>query len=93
MANVIERPDGIKIASLLHRSPSSLTSLVSRVWRSLELRQERIELDETAQRFVDEASEGDEIHIIAHRRRFGDDPEEYDRKPRSSASTTASHGT
>ena len=48
--------------------------------RSLELRQERIELDEAAQSFVEEASKGDQIRIVAHRRRFGDDPEEYDRK-------------
>ena len=55
-------------------------SLASRVRRSLELRQERIELDEKAKKFMEEASKGDEIHIIAHRRRFTDDPEEYARK-------------
>jgi hypothetical protein len=44
------------------------------------LRQEHIELDEKARRFIEEASKGDEIHIIAHRRRFTDDPEEYARK-------------
>ena len=48
--------------------------------RSLELRQERIELDEKANRFVEEASKGEKIHIIAHRRHFADDPEEYARK-------------
>ena len=48
--------------------------------RSLELRHERIELDEKAKGFIKEASEGEEIHIIAHRRRPGDDPEEYARK-------------
>jgi hypothetical protein len=56
------------------------TELVSRVRRSLELRQERIELDETARGFVEEASRGDQIRIVAHRRRYGDDPTEYDRK-------------
>jgi hypothetical protein len=44
------------------------------------LRQEHIELYEKARRFIEEASKGDEIHIIAHRRRFTDDPEEYARK-------------
>jgi hypothetical protein len=44
------------------------------------LRQEHIEPDEKARRFIEEASKGDEIHIIAHRRRFTDDPEEYARK-------------
>ena len=48
------------------------------MWRTTELRAERIELDETAQRFVDEASKGEEIHLLAHRRRgAADDPEEY----------------
>ena len=79
VANVIERPDGIKIASLFIAAIVA-TSLVSRVCRSLELRQERIELDETAGGFVEEASRGDQIRIVAHRRRHGDDPREYDRK-------------
>jgi hypothetical protein len=79
VANIIERPDGIKIASFFIAS-IIVVSLASRVRRSLELRQERIELDEKAKRFIEEASEGDEIHIIAHRRRFADDPEEYARK-------------
>ena len=78
-ANVIERPDGIKIASLFIAAIVAV-SLVSRVRRSLELRQERIELDETARGFVEEASRGDQIQIVAHRPRYGDGPEEYDRK-------------
>jgi hypothetical protein len=79
VANIIERPDGIKIASLFIGA-IVVTSLVSRVRRSLELRQEHIELDEAAQRFVEQASKGEQIRIVAHRRRFGDNPEEYDRK-------------
>ena len=47
----IKRPDGIVI-SLFFIGAIVATSLVSRVYRSLELRQERIELDETAMRFV-----------------------------------------
>ena len=47
--------------------------------RSTELRQERIEVDETAQRFIEEA--GDHIHLVAHRRRRGQE-EEYARKER-----------
>jgi hypothetical protein len=57
VANVIERPDGIKIASLFITAIVA-TSLVSRLRRSLELRQERIELDETVRGFVEEASQG-----------------------------------
>jgi hypothetical protein len=79
VANIFERPDGIRIASFFIAS-IVVVSLASRVRRSLELRQERIELDEKAKRFVHEASQGDEVHIIAHRRRFADDPEEYARK-------------
>ncbi len=79
VANIFERPDGIKIASFFIVA-IVVVSLASRVRRSLELRQERIEVDEKAQRLIDEASKGEEIHIIAHRRRFADDPEEYARK-------------
>jgi hypothetical protein len=76
VANIIERPDGIKIASFFIAS-IVVVSLASRVRRSLELRQERVEIDEKATRFIEEASKGGEIHVIAHRRRFGDDPEEW----------------
>ena len=79
VANVIERPDGIKIASLFIVA-IVLVSLASRVRRSLELRHERIEVDEKARRFIEEASQGEEIHIIAHRSRSGNDPKEYTRK-------------
>ncbi len=76
-ANVLDRPDGIKIA-LLFIGATVVTSLVSRVWRTTELRAARIELDEAAQRFVDEASKSEEIHLLAHRRQGAvDNPEEY----------------
>jgi len=77
VANVMERPEGIKIASFFIIA-IIVTSLISRVWRTTELRATSIELDETAQSFVDEASKGEKIHIIAHRhRRMSDNPEEY----------------
>ena len=57
VANEIERPDGMVI-SLFFIGAIIATSLISRVYRSLELRQERIELDETALRFIEEASRG-----------------------------------
>src|SRR5215211_982489 len=78
VANIFERPDGIKIASFFIVA-IVIVSLASRVRRSLELRQERIEIDEKAKRFIVAASKEDELHIIAHRR-FSDDPEEYARK-------------
>ncbi|HEX2739169.1 MAG TPA: amino acid transporter, partial [Rubrobacter sp.] len=71
VANEIQRPDGILIAAFFIVT-IILTSLVSRVWRTTELRTEKIEVDETAQRFIDEASEGENIHIIANRRQTGD---------------------
>jgi hypothetical protein len=79
LANEVQRPDGLLISSFFIVA-IIFTSLVSRVYRSLELRQERIEIDEAAQRFIDEAAERGEIHIVAHRRRTGDDPQEYARK-------------
>jgi hypothetical protein len=79
VSNVIERPDGITIA-LFFIGAIVLISLVSRTYRSLELRQARIEVDETARRFIEEAAKEGDIHIVAHRRRAGDDPEEYARK-------------
>ena len=79
VTNIFERPDGIKIASFFIIS-IVVVSMVSRVRRSLELRQEHIEVDENARRFIEETSKGDEIYVIAHRRRTGIDPEEYARK-------------
>jgi hypothetical protein len=78
-ANEIQRPDGIVISAFFVVA-IVFTSLISRVYRSLELRQERIEIDETAQRFIDEAARQGDIHIVAHRRRPSDDPDEYRRK-------------
>ena len=79
-SNVYERPDGITI-SLFFIGAIIAISLVSRVQRSTELRQERIDMDETAQRFIEEAAERGEIHLVAHRRRTGTE-EEYARKER-----------
>jgi hypothetical protein len=64
VVNVLERPDGIRIAGFFVAA-IILTSLVSRVWRSTELRTERVEIDATAQRFIDEAGQGT-IRIVAN---------------------------
>jgi hypothetical protein len=80
VANVIQRPDGIMIASFFIGT-IIFTSLVSRVWRTTELRAERIEIDEEAQRFIEEGASGDEIHVVANRRQAGD-KHEYDLKER-----------
>src|ERR687893_458200 len=78
VANVVAQPMGIVIA-LISIAAIVTVSLVSRVQRSTELRQERIEVDETAQRYIEEA--GEQIHLVAHRRRHGTE-EEYSRKER-----------
>jgi hypothetical protein len=80
VANEIKRPDGIVI-SLFFIGAIVATSLVSRVYRSLELRQERIEMDKTALRFIEEVSHEGELHIVANRRQAGDEAE-YDAKAR-----------
>jgi len=67
--NIHERPEGIKIASFFILT-IILASLVSRVWRSTELRVERIELDDKARQFIKDAAKGT-IRIITNRRDTG----------------------
>ena len=69
VVNIIERPEGIRIAAFFIGT-IIFTSLVSRVWRSTELRVERIEIDETAHHLIAQESRG-EIRLIAHRRNTG----------------------
>ncbi|MBW4586163.1 amino acid transporter [Aetokthonos hydrillicola Thurmond2011] len=76
IVNIIERPEGIKIAAIFI-SAIILISLFSRVWRSLELRVERIDMDENACRFI-EQNQG-VIRVIANRLNEGD-VREYDLK-------------
>jgi len=76
VANEIQRPDGI-IISLFFIGAIVTTSLISRVQRSTELRTERVELDETAKRFIEEAARGSDIHLVANRRQAGDEREYF----------------
>jgi hypothetical protein len=64
IANVIERPDGVKIASFFIAAILT-TSLVSRATRATELRVTEVVLDENARRFVKEAAESG-LRIIAN---------------------------
>ncbi len=77
MQNIHERPEGIKIASLFILG-IVFASLFSRVWRSTELRVERVELDDLAREFVRKAAAGT-VRIISNRRDTGDESE-YDLK-------------
>ncbi|BDI20348.1 amino acid transporter [Nostoc cf. commune SO-36] len=70
IVNIIERPEGIRIAGFFIGT-IIFTSLVSRVWRSTELRADRIEVDELAGQFLAEESQG-AIRLIANRLNKGD---------------------
>jgi hypothetical protein len=64
-ANVVERPDGVKIAACFIAAIIA-TSLLSRTLRSTELRVADVVLDPTAARFVDEAASRGVVRIIAN---------------------------
>ena len=74
LVNVIERPDGLKIGAFFIAA-IVLSSLVSRVWRTTELRVKKITLDHEAQRFIDEMNAQGELRIIANQPRRCDDAE------------------
>jgi len=80
LVNVIERPDGLKIGAFFIAA-IVLSSLVSRVWRTTELRIGKITFDGEAQRFIDEMDAQGELRIIANQPRRCDD-DEYSRRER-----------
>jgi hypothetical protein len=84
VTNVIERPDGVKIAAWFIATIIG-TSLISRVLRSTELRVLSVEPDDTARRFIQEAS-SQPIRIIANRPDSGLS-EEYEQKLREARDT------
>jgi hypothetical protein len=77
--NSVERPDGLKIASLFILI-ILVTSLISRVMRSTELRVDMVAFDDEARRFIEEATSKGEIRIVAHRPGLKD----YDQKAKES---------
>jgi hypothetical protein len=70
IVNIFEQPEGIKIA-LIFIVAIVASSLFSRVWRSTELRVDRIELDDTAREFIRKAAKGT-VRIITNRIDRGD---------------------
>jgi hypothetical protein len=78
VVNIIERPEGIKIASFFIGA-MILTSLVSRVSRTTELRIKTVDLDPAAQSIIDDASKGT-IRIITNRCDRGDASEYQDKE-------------
>ncbi|GAB4539805.1 MAG: APC family permease [Pleurocapsa sp.] len=73
IVNIIERPDGVKIATFFI-SAIIVTSLISRVVRSTELRVERVEWDDISRGFINEASQYT-VRLIAHRPNTGSEAE------------------
>jgi hypothetical protein len=65
VANVIERPDGIRIAAIFILA-ILVTSLSSRVHRAFELRAAEVTFDETAAAFVDEVARHGPLRLIAN---------------------------
>ncbi len=78
VVNIIERPDGIKIAGFFI-GLIILISLLSRISRTTELRVKSVEIDRTAQRFLDEAATQGTLRIITNPPTESD-PEEYRRE-------------
>jgi hypothetical protein len=74
LVNIVERPDGVKIGAFFIAA-IVLSSLVSRVWRTTELRVEKITLDSEAQRFINEMDGRGELRIIANQPRRCDNAE------------------
>jgi hypothetical protein len=65
--NVHERPEGIKIASFFIAA-IVVSSFLSRVMRTTELRVERVELDEAARAFIEDlVRRGCDIRLVANR--------------------------
>lgn len=65
IVNIMERPDGIKIASFFIMAILS-TSMFSRAMRSTELRVNQVDLDDAAKKIVADVSQHD-LAIVAHR--------------------------
>jgi hypothetical protein len=82
LINIYERPEGLKIASWFIVT-IIVTSLISRVARSTELRVQSVEPDAVARRFMHNAEDGP-IRIIANRPDTGL-PEEYEHKLREAS--------
>lgn len=70
LANMVERADGIKIAAFFIGA-ILVTSFLSRMLRTLELRVDRIELDPQAAAFLDGAARGT-VRLLANQRDTGD---------------------
>ncbi|WP_434742682.1 amino acid transporter [Micromonospora sp. SH-82] len=64
-ANVVQRPDGVKIAACFVTG-MLLVSLLSRLSRAYELRVDTVDLDPQARWIIDEAARRGRIRLVAH---------------------------
>ena len=80
VVNIIEQPEGLKIASFFIGF-IIFVSLISRVSRTTELRVEKVELDDKAREFIEEAGRHGEIRVVTNRCDRGD-VSEYEFKER-----------
>jgi hypothetical protein len=74
VANIIERPDGVQIASFFIVA-IVLTSLISRATRSLELRATEVRFDDEARRIIEAGAVDSELRIIANEPNARDETE------------------
>lgn len=64
-ANVVERPDGVRIGAAFIAG-ILVVSLASRASRAFELRTARVEFDETARRWIQDAAHSGQLFVIAN---------------------------
>lgn len=83
ITNIVERPDGMKIASVFILA-IVVFSLISRIWRVLELRAIGVELDDKARAMIAECVAGDGLIRIIPNRPEERNEREYDRQARES---------
>ena len=78
--NIREKPDGLMI-SVFFIAGIVVISLVSRITRTIELRADRIDFDDTARRFLaDTLAYDGRINLLAHKPEADDSVAEYARK-------------
>ncbi|MGC9668355.1 amino acid transporter [Planosporangium sp. 12N6] len=65
ITNIVERPDGVKIASLFIAG-IVLLSVLSRILRVTELRATGVEMDDLARQFIEDAAASGRIRLIAN---------------------------
>ncbi len=81
IANVIERPDGVRIASMFIVTILGV-SFLSRIWRTLELRVDRVEVDIRALELIEETDKGDRVVRIVPNRPENMNEAAYEREER-----------